>query len=162
MRCWYNKKLRCSQAFESRQCAGKAVRILRNMVIKAYSILTTLSIEVWTLRSLPVKVKEKGKSHWKLEKGESLWCSDKKFSNIVTCSNIFWLVENGPNELGGIVKEISKHVESAFYFFPVDYSKIARREKLKAEIGNKSQDLLFLRTSIFSIWHMMLKLRNGF
>jgi len=54
-------------------------------------------------------------------------------------------VENVPNELGDAVKEISKQC-CAFSFFPVAYSKIAKTEKLKAELVNKkSQDLLFLK-----------------
>lgn len=54
-----------------------------------------------------------------------------------------WKVENIPNELGDIVKEISNQsVESPFFFFPIAYSKISGKErgtKGKSSRQKKSQ-----------------------
>lgn len=37
---------------------GKAVRMLRDMLTEAESALSTLSVEVWILRRLPVKAEQ--------------------------------------------------------------------------------------------------------
>lgn len=63
---------------------------------------------------------------------------------------IMWKVENVPNELGDLVKEISNRVLKVpsifFFFFPVAYSKIARRKR-KAESRSSQQKRA--RTSCF-------------
>lgn len=62
---------------------------------------------------------------------------------------IMWKVENVPNELGDLVKEISNRVlkvPSIFFFFLVAYSKIARRKR-KAESRSSQQKRA--RTSCF-------------
>lgn len=61
---------------------------------------------------------------------------------------IMWKVENVPNELGDLVKEISNRVLKvpSIFFFLVAYSKIARRKR-KAESRSSQQKRA--RTSCF-------------
>ena len=59
---------------------------------------------------------------------------------------VMWKVEDVPNELGETVQEISNRVLKVPSFFPVSYSKIARRER---KVEGRSSQQKRARTSYF-------------
>lgn len=95
-----------------------AGRVLNSALVKAF--INSLEQTVgWVLDFDQVAgwgLKESEKLLLKKEDRETFLCRDMKFSNIVIFSN--WKMENVPEELGGLTKEISSQsVEGATGFF---------------------------------------------